>query len=116
MDRNDIGRRVVKQNNFGVKKVVYFDQRYVCILRDTIEIGQRRSSQLVDVVDLETQKLVFQEMSSEIQIITHVEVFKIAKTGETQLFVGTTNQSPEGHSRAEWKIYRIIRRKDAQNQ
>lgn len=109
--RNDINRRRLRDNPFGVKQVLYFDRRFVCIFRDHIESGQRRSSQFVDVVDLASQQAVFQERSSDTQSITHVKIFKIAKTKETQLFVGTSNRSSEGHSQAEWKIYRIIQRK-----
>lgn len=118
--RDDVGRPRLRDNPFGVKQVLYFDRRFVCIFRDHIESGQRRPSQFVDVVDLTTQQAVFQERSSESQTITHVKIFKIPRTKETQLFVGTSNSSAErdsqgewkGHSQAEWKIYRIIQRKN----
>ena len=113
--KSDIGRRIIQDNPFGVKKVLHFDERFVCIFRDSFE-GEKQSSQLVHVVDLDTQKLVFQEESTKTHKITHVEVFKIAKTNETQLFVGTVNKCHEGHSRAEWKIYRVIQRKAPDNQ
>jgi hypothetical protein len=114
--RQDVNRKVIRDNPYGVKQVLYFDNRFICIFRDQLAVGDRKSSQLVDVVDLKTQQLVFQEVSTETQIITHVKVFKISKTKETQLFVGTSNKSHEGHSRAEWKIYRVIQRKTHDNQ
>jgi hypothetical protein len=110
-NRTDLGKPLLEANELGVKQVLYFDRRFVCVFREILEPGTREPGQFVDVFDLESQKIVFQTVSSPSQIITHVQVFKIAKTNEFQLFVGTVNKAHEGHSRAEWKIYRVIKKR-----
>ena len=111
VSRDAVARSGLGPNPMGVKMVLYFDQRFVCVFRETLEGGGRRRTQFVDVFDKVSQQIVFQSASSDSHQITHVQVLKIEKTLEYQLFIGMINKGHEGHARAEWKIYRVIKKR-----
>ena len=108
-------------NPFRIKKLLQFDLdsnfRFICTFREKVSehSGRRITQQIVEVVDFLSSDPIFQQVSLPNETITHVEVIKVKKTGEVQLFLGSAVRGSSGHSTATWKIFRVVKTLDKLN-
>lgn len=113
---NSVFRSLLPKNQSRILRFFSFELdsnfKFLCIFREQIQMdgqGQQKTIQVVEVVNLGSNTLVFQETSTERWVITHVEIIRVARTGEIQLFLGAAQKEPGAPTLASWRIYRVVK-------
>ena len=113
---NSVFRTLLPKNQSRILRFFSFELdsnfKFLCIFREQVQLdgeGQQKMMQVVEVVNLGSNTLVFQETSTERWVITHVEIIRVARTGEVQLFLGAAQKEPGAPTLASWRIYRVVK-------